>query len=454
MNSPKGNSWSKERLEQVYTDFEVERPEQVSNLVTPVVDKPLHQNSIARAIVVLGAAAALALIGWIAFNGKSKPDSVVEEPTATPVEDAQGNSEGWKAAASQGTANGLPVDVPTKTPTPTATPTSPPTAKPTQKPTPAPVAKPTPAKPVAVPPTAPPKPQIVYKTIVKTVPVPSKPTPVIVSKPPKASPLPVVRAPVVAKTPPKSFIPIGGSGSRQPRSPTAKTARKPLASENVLLSNSNRRVKRDTLIPGTSVVGHLLSPLQSSSGKQNSPGTTSMKVALDQPLRMMSGQQIPAGTMVVFSATVDPQNGAIAAVSGDAWHNGKTISIPQGAISLQATNKQPLIATSFKPRMADLAKADTKNALLGAAGQVGDELTKSTASINVGSSSTIIQQTNNPNILGAVLKGGFQTWATDQRQRTQTEASQIIATQSIQYLPQGTAVTLTVDSPVQVGIPQ
>jgi hypothetical protein len=202
------------------------------------------------------------------------------------------------------------------------------------------------------------------------------------------------------------------------------------------------------------VVGHLLSPMQSNSGKQNSPGAISMKVALDQPLRMVSGQQIPAGTMVVFSATVDPQNGAIAAVSGDAWHNGRTISIQQGAISIQATNKQPLIATSFKPRMADLGKADVNNALLGAAGQVGDELTKSTASVNVGNGSTIIQQTNNPNILGAVLKGGFSSWATDQRQRTQTEASQIIATQSIQYLPQGTTVTLTVDSPAQVGIPK
>jgi hypothetical protein len=444
VSSPKGNSWSKQRLEQVYTDFEADRPEQVSNLVTPVVRKPLHQNSIARAIVVLGAATCLALVGWIAFNGKPKSESVVDEPSAPPVEDAQGNSEGWKAAASQGTANGLPVDVPGKTPTQTQTPAATPTSKPS------PVAKPTPAKPVAVRPTTPPKPQIVYKTVL----APSKPAPIIVSKPPKMTPSPVVRAPLVAKVPPKSFIPIGGSGSRQTRSPTVKTARRPLASENVLLANSNRRVKKDTLIPGTSVVGHLLSPMQSNGGKQNSPGAIAMKVALDQPLRTISGQQIPAGAMVVFSATVDPQNGAIAAVSGDAWHNGRTISIQQGAISIQATNKQPLIATSFKPRMADLGKADVNNALLGAAGQVGDELTKSTASVNVGNGSTIIQQTNNPNILGAVLKGGFSTWATDQRQRTQTEASQIIATQSIQYLPQGSTVTLTVDSPAQVGIPQ
>jgi hypothetical protein len=441
VSSPKGNSWSKERLEQVYTDFEADRPEQVSNLVTPVIHKPLHQNSIARAIVVLGAAACLALVGWIAFNGKPKSESVVNEPSAPTVEDAQGNSEGWKAAASQGTANGLPVDVPVQTPT--ATPA----------PKPAPVAKPTPVKPVIAKP-APAKAQIVYKTIYKTLPAPSKPAPVSISQPPTAAP--VAKVPIVAKAPPKSFIPIGGSGSRQPRSPTVKTARAPLASENVLLSNrSNPRVKQDTLIPGTSVVGHLLSPMQSSSsGNKSSPGATTMKVALDQPLRTMGGQQIPAGAMVVFAATVDPQNGAIAAVSGDAWHHGKTISIPPGAISIQAANKQPLIATSSKPRMADLAKADTNNALLGAAGQVGDELTKSTASINVGNGSTIIQQTNTPNYLGAVLKGGFQTWATDQRQRTQTEASQIIATPSIQYLSQGTTVTLTVDSPAQVSIPQ
>jgi hypothetical protein len=179
-----------------------------------------------------------------------------------------------------------------------------------------------------------------------------------------------------------------------------------------------------------------------------------MKVALDQPLRMMNGRQIPAGAMVMFSATIDPQNGAIAAVSGDAWHNGKTISIPQGSISIQTANKQPLIATSFKPRTGDLARADTNNALLGAVGQVGEELTKSTASVNVGNGSTIIQQTNNPNIVGAVLKGGFQTWSTDQRVRTQAEASQILATQPIQYLAQGTPVTLIVDRPATIAIPR
>jgi hypothetical protein len=410
------------------------------------INRPAYRNPFLNFPLIL--IATLGGFGTVAYmffgNVISSPEApkVAKPPTETTLDntDQQRLAESEAKLAMGGSQKAFESHN-KPTPTPTAT-TQPASAKPAVQPTPAPTAR-----------TIPAKPQIVYKTIVKTVPAPSKPALVI----PKASPVAMV--PIVAKAPPKSFIPIGGNVSRPTRptrSPTVKTARAPLASENVLLSNtSNIRVKTDTLIPGTSVVGHLLSPMQSSSGsKQNSPGAISMKVALDQPLRTMGGLQIPAGAMVVFAATIDSQNGAIAAVSGDAWHQGKTISIPQGAISLQATNKQPLIASSFKPRMADLAKADTNNALLGAAGQVGDELTKSTASINVGSSSTIVQTTNNPNIWGAVLKGGFSTWATDQRQRTQTEASQIIATQSIQYLSQGTTVTLTVDSPAQVSIPQ
>jgi hypothetical protein len=463
-NPTNGKSWSKERLQDVYKDFQADRPEQVSNLINPVVAKPLHQNSIARMLVVLGAAALLALVGWISMNGNSKTTNpVANEPTPTPVEDADGNSEGWKAAATQGTANGLPIEVPVKTPTPTPAATTQPTSvKPTVRPTPIATARPAPAKP-----------QIVYKTVYKTVPAPAKPTPVV--NQPKPVPRPVIKVPIaktpiiakapivaktpiVAKAPPRSFIPIARNNSSRPtRAPTIRTARKPLASENVLLSGvpDNTRFTKDTLVPGTSVVGHLLSPMQSSStSNQSSPSATTMKVALDQPLRMMGGRQIPAGSMVIFAATIDPQNGAIAAVSGDAWHSGKTISIPQGSISIQTANKQPLIATSFKPRTGDLARADTNNALLGAVGQVGEELTKSTASVNVGNGSTIIQQTNNPNIVGAVLKGGFQTWSTDQRVRTQAEASQILATQPIQYLAQGTPVTLIVNRPATIALPR
>jgi hypothetical protein len=457
-------SWSKARLERVYANFQSDRPEQVANLVNPEIAKPLHQNSIARMAVVLAAAGVLAVIGWIAFNGKSKSPVAIDSPTPVTVEDATANSEGWKAAATQSTANGLPVDVPVKT-TPTVTPTVKPTpAAPVVKKVPAPVVKTVPAPVVA----AAPRPQIIYKTIYRTLPARSQPLPrpapvaVVKTLPrPKTAPRPVVILAKAPTAPPPSFIPIAGgrrtSVAIRPTTVRVKR-RQPLASENILLARTlaNSTAKTATLIPGTTVTGRSISPLQSSSTAASSPGKpgVNLRVALDRPLPTAGGDRIPIGAIVTFAATIDPQNGAITAVSGDVWSNGKTISMPPGAIAIQAANDRPLIATSFKPRTGDLARADTNNALLGAVGQVGEELTKSTTSINVGNGSTIIQQTNNPNILGAVLKGGFQTWATDQRQRTQTEVSQINALQPIQYLAQGTPVTLTVARPARIIIPR
>jgi hypothetical protein len=445
-NPDSDKSWSKARLERVYANFQSDRPEQVANLVNPEIAKPLHQNSIARMIVVLAAAGVLAVVGWIAFNGKSKSTVAIDSPTPVTVEDATANSEGWKAAATQSTANGLPIDVPAKTTAPTVKPT------PAVKTVSAPVVK------------AAPRPQIIYKTIYRTQPL-SRPTPVAVVKtlpPPKTVPRPVVILAKPPTAPPSSFIPIAGGGrtSVATRPTTVRVKRRqPLASENILLARTlaSSSTKTATLIPGTTVTGHLISPLQSSStaaSNPGKPGATRLSVALDRPLPTAGGNPIPIGTMVTFAATIDPQNGAVTTVSGNAWSNGKTISIPPGTIAIQAANDRPLIATSFQPRGGELASADTNNALLGAAGQVGEELTKSTTSINVGNGSTIIQQTNNPNIWGAVLKGGFQTWATDQRQRTQTQASQINALQPIQYLAQGTPVTLTVARPARIIIPR
>ena len=363
MSSPDSDkSWSKARLERVYANFQSDRPEQVANLVNPEIAKPLHQNSVARMTVVLAAAGVLAVVGWIAFNGKSKSPVAIDPPTPVAVEDAAANSEGWKAAATQSTANGLPVDVPVKT-TPTVTPTVKPTpAAPVVKTVPTPVVKTVPAPVV----TAAPKPQIIYKTVYRTLPVRSqplpRPTPAVVVKalppPPKTVPRPVVILAKPPTAPPPSFIPIAGGGrTRVAIKPTTVRVkrRQPLASENILLASTlaNSTTKPATLVPGTTVTGHLISPMQSSATAANIPGksgATRLNVALDRPLPTAGGDRIPIGAMVTFAATIDPQNGAVTAVSGNAWSNGKTISMPPGAIGIQAANNRPLIATSFKPR--------------------------------------------------------------------------------------------------------
>jgi hypothetical protein len=427
-------------------------------------------------------------ISFLMFGGGSSKNQVANlDPVAAPKPQPQKDDRDKKieelqqkiAADNQKRDIAAMTSTPSPTPSPTASPTPSSTPSPTPKVTPSSSPSPIVAK------ATPPPPQIIYKTVYKTLPpvktpprivyktFPApRPVPIPISKTPpspptKAIPRPIIvaKAPAPSKTATQSFIPLGSAGAVQRPIRPIRTAsrptlpvrsRSPLASENILLGATvpPKISLLATIVPGTTITGHLLSPMQSSGGNGSQGRATMIRVALDQPLKTNGGYQIPNGAFISFSATVDPQNGAVAATSGDGWDNGKTISIPPGAISLQSANKQPLVATAFAPKSGDLARADTSNALLGAAGEVGNELTKGTSSINVGNGSTIIQNSSNPNIVGAVLKGGFQTWATDQRQRTQNNASQILAGQPIQYLAQGTPVTLTVNTPATIRVAQ
>jgi hypothetical protein len=421
-------SWSKERLAAVYDRVRSQQPERVADLVAPIVHKPLHQNSIARAILVFSAAGLCALVLFIVFSGSKSPP-VADVSSSPSVNDPENNAEGWKAAATQATAGGLAVDVPSDKP-------NPPAAKPQAKPSPAVKTTPTP---VVKTPTPVATPKIVYRTVYKPL---ARPTPPIAAVPktiPKSKP-----------KPPPAFISIAGGRGKVNSPTTARTSPKPLASERVLMATRFPTATTDRLIAGTTVAGHLMSPMQAQSDR----GTTKLQIVLDEPLPTQLRSRIPPGAILNLQATVNPQNGAVSAQSLDLSYQGRQIAIPKGTISIQAATRQPLVATAYQPRMGELAAADGQNALLGAAGEVGNELTKSSTSVNVANGVSVIQQTNNPNILGAVFKGGFQSWATDRRQRTQTSASQIIAAPPIQYLAQNTPVLLSVDSSAPIVTPK
>jgi hypothetical protein len=426
---PKPSPWSKENLSTVLNKTRAERTADLPAMTIATTKKPLHQNSLAKAGIVLGGSAALAGLGLLFFA--NPPEKATTPVAQVPkVEDPEGNTDGWDAAAKQSTANGLAVDVPTDKPLVPATQPSP-----TVKPSATPKAKAAVAKAAPATPAVSTKPQIIYRTAPQTV---------------------------LAKAPAQSFIPFGG-GQVAPRQRPVATApvaaapkvvrapKAPLPSEQLLLARGAYR-PADQLVSGATVPGRLSSAMQSSQSGTAAP--TMIRVFLDKPLLTNKGFMIPKGATIAFNAIVNPQNGAVTAESIDGEYLGKKILIPKGSIALQSANNQPLIATEFKPRMGDLATADRNNAFFGSVGEIGNELTKGQASINVGNGSTIIQQTNNnPNILGAVLKGGAQTYANDQRQRTQQEASKIMAGQPVQFLPPGTPVSLTVVNPAMVRIP-
>jgi hypothetical protein len=325
--------------------------------------------------------------------------------------------------------------VPGSLPSPSITPS------PSLSPSPAP--KVTPSAPVAKA-TSSPKPQIVYKTVPQPI---SKPSPASLATAPQPSP--------------QSFIPLGG-GQAPRRERRVRPQRQPLASEKDFLAKMKPQPRAatptgDPLIAGSSAGAHLMATLQFNNSGQSQGGQAqgqSMQVVLEQPLKTSSGSGLPRGTVLLFQVSSNPQGGAITATSGDALVNGKLIRIQKGAITIQSPNGEPLIAKSYRPGMDGLAAADRNNAILGSASAVGDELTKGSATTVIGNGSTVVSQNNTPNIFGAVAKGAFGSWSTDQRQRTQAEATKLLAAPPVQILPRDTRLVVTATFPAPIIIPR
>ena len=293
--------------------------------------------------------------------------------------------------------------------------------------------------------------RIVYRTITPK-PAPIKPIPV---KPIPVKPISVKRPLGKPMPTPPSFISLG-KGQQTPRQAKQSTPkREPLASEKNSIDILDRIAPAatsgaDPLKAGQNTSVHLMSTLQF-----NDRGDTPLQVMLDRPLVTLGTKQIPAGSIILFQASVNPQNGAITAVSGDAVVNGKTVRIQKGAMSLEITDRRgtarsPLVAQSVNLKEGELATADRNNALVGIGGAIGKELTKGTASVTVGNGSTIIQQGNNPpNLFGAAL-GSLDSVVSEQRQRVQTKAAQALAAPPIQSLPVDTPLLLTVNFPAPI----
>jgi hypothetical protein len=285
-----------------------------------------------------------------------------------------------------------------------------------------------------------PKPQIVYRD--RVISEPLKPSPVVLAS---------------AQASPQSFIPLGNGQQAQRQ---VKPQRQLLvASEKAFMDNLKSEVKNasatpagDPLIVGASTSAHLVATLQFNNSSQSQNQEQSMQIVLEQPLKTSNGLGLPKNSVLLFQVSSNPQNGAVTATSGDALVDGKLVPIRKGAISIESANGDPLIAKSYRPGIDGLATADRNNALLAGASAVGDELTKGSATTVIGNGSTVVSQSNNPNILGAIAKGAFGVWSNDQRQRTQNEANRILAAPPIQILPKDTRFLVTVTFPALISL--
>jgi hypothetical protein len=206
---------------------------------------------------------------------------------------------------------------------------------------------------------------------------------------------------------------------------------------------------------GVVVEGHTITPYNSISGK-NAPGTSDVAVMLDRPIQLAQGYSLPAGTTIQFALTI-ADNGAIQASSKGVYINNTEIKAPPGAFYLTAQDSSALIADQRALRQGDLANADIKTGLWGAAGKVGEVLVQAgnTTSTQTGllGTSTVQSNSPNPNILGAVVQGAFQPLTQAQIQRSNAVASEVQGLSKLNTLAVNTRVRIFVAMPGVIQIP-
>jgi hypothetical protein len=310
------------------------------------------------------------------------------------------------------------------------------------------------AQPPAYRPVSYPKPQSVQITAVP------KPQPARIATVPKPQPVQIAAAtkpqvPTVAAqapTPPMSYQEASALASYGGGDTTDNSAL------TLAAAPSDEQTLSPTLpLPlGTAVIGHTITPYNSIS-KGQSQGTSDVSVSIDQPIQLAQGYSLPVGTVVQFSVVI-ADNGLVQATSKGVYINNSAIKVPAGTFSITGSNSEALVAQQRAVRQDELASADTRTAIYGAAGTIGQVFTQAgnqtvLGSTGIGTVSGI--QTNNPspNIIAVAAQGAFQPLLAANQSRTAATTAEIQGLSRINTLPINTKVKLFVATPGVVQIP-
>jgi hypothetical protein len=351
--------------------------------------------------------------------------------------------------------------------------------------TPKPVATPAPATPAPKPAVAEPKPRpkpvvkapapkpitiaVQPPTVTATPATIARPVPILVARP---IPRPIA-APVI-----RQQLPIPIPVATQPTQPTQPTLPEPpplsfeqasalgmfggengkFENEALALADGDRSSLTLALPVGANVAAHTVTPYTSLSSRTSATNVTEtpLSVQLDQPIQLSQGFNLPAGTIVQFSATV-ADNGAVTATSKGVFINGTEIKVPVGAFALTASNSTALVANQRSLREEELSGADTTAAMWGAAGSLGKALVDSgnTSVVNSSGLGTSVVQTNSGkvNIPGAILNGAFSPLAKAKESRANALAQELQRSSKLNEIPVLSQVRVFVAAAATVQVP-
>lgn len=211
---------------------------------------------------------------------------------------------------------------------------------------------------------------------------------------------------------------------------------------------------------GTSAPGRIIMPMIWDQGGNNK--SDRFAIELTKPLTATDGTvALPAGTVLVTkTVAVGKKNNlvsasAIALIYPDSQGTVKQETIPAETFLIRGRGQQPLIAKKLNDVGTDIAQQDLLVGLLSSLGKVGSIVNQPrTQSSTVVSSGTFNQSTitsnSNPQIWAAALEGFFSPVSERLSRRSDQAVQELLERPNIQFLPEGTEVSVVVNSFLKV----
>lgn len=211
---------------------------------------------------------------------------------------------------------------------------------------------------------------------------------------------------------------------------------------------------------GTSAPGRIIMPMIWDQGENNK--SDRFAIELTKPLTATDGTvALPAGTVLVTkTVAVGKKNNlvsasAIALIYPDSQGTVKQETIPAETLLIRGRGQQPLIAKKLNDVGTDIAQQDLLVGLLSSLGKVGSIVNQPrTQSSTVVSSGTFNQSTitsnSNPQIWAAALEGFFSPVSERLSRRSDQAVQELLERPNIQFLPEGTEVSVVVNSFLKV----
>ncbi|MEH1965336.1 hypothetical protein [Nostoc sp.] len=227
----------------------------------------------------------------------------------------------------------------------------------------------------------------------------------------------------------------------------------------VATTNLNANETKEVAL-GTSAPGRIIMPMiwdQEGNNKSDR-----FAIELTKPLTATDGTvALPAGTVLVTkTVAVGKKNNlvsasAIALIYPDSQGTVKQETIPAEALLIRGRRQQPLIAKKLNDVGTDIAQQDLLVGLLSSLGKVGSIVNQPrTQSSTVVSSGTFNQSTitsnSNPQIWAAALEGFFSPVSERLSRRSDQAVQELLQRPNIQFLPEGTEVSVVVNSFLKV----